>query len=127
NREGERTTGMTAPWTLTPGRVLNMLSRPAWLWNALRRRRLAAAHYLELSAALPPGAGGQLRRAGLGAAEDAVRSAEAQSRYMQADLDWDDLAWMRDRWKGPLYVKGVLDAEDAAKCVDEFGADGVVV
>lgn len=127
NREGERTSGMSQPWTLTPRRVFNMLSRPAWLWNALRHRRLAAVHYLEPSAATPPGAGGQLRRAGLGAADDAARSAEAQSRYMQADLDWDDLAWMRDRWKGRLYVKGVLDADDAARSVDEFGADGVVV
>lgn len=127
NREGERTSGMTQPWTLTPGRVVDMLAHPAWLWNAMRHRRLAAVHYLEPSAAVPPGAGGQLRRVGLGAADDAVRSAEAQSRYMQADLDWDDLAWMRDRWKGRLYVKGVLDADDAAKCVDEYGAEGVVV
>jgi len=123
NREGERTSGMTQPWTMTPRRVANMLAHPAWLWNAMRRRRLAAVHYLEPSAALPPRPGGQLLRA----ADDAARSAEAQSRYMQADLDWDDLAWMRERWKGPLYVKGVLDADDAAKCVDEYGAQGVVV
>ena len=46
---------------------------------------------------------------------------------MQGDLHWDDLAWMRQRWKGPLYVKGVLDADDAARCIDEIGAEGVVV
>ncbi|MDG2002966.1 MAG: alpha-hydroxy acid oxidase [Novosphingobium sp.] len=123
NREGERTSGMTQPWTMTPRRALNILSHPTWLWNAMRHKRLAAAHYLEPSAALPPRPGGQL----MGAADDAARSAEAQSRYMQADLHWDDLAWMRDRWKGKLYVKGVLDADDAAKSVDEFGAEGVVV
>lgn len=123
NREGERTSGMTQPWTMTPGRVFNMLSHPAWLWNAMRHKRLAAVHYLEPSAALPPRPGAAF----LGAADDAARSAEAQSRYMQADLEWDDLAWMRDRWKGRLYVKGVLDADDAAKCVDEYGAQGVVV
>jgi isopentenyl diphosphate isomerase/L-lactate dehydrogenase-like FMN-dependent dehydrogenase len=123
NREGERTSGMTQPWTMTPGRVLNMLSHPVWLWNAMRHRRLSAPHYYEPDAALPPRPGAALFRA----ADEAAASAEAQSRYMQADLHWDDLAWMRDRWKGRLYVKGVLDADDAAKCVDEYGAQGVVV
>ncbi|MCX7864701.1 MAG: alpha-hydroxy-acid oxidizing protein, partial [Novosphingobium sp.] len=85
--------------------------------------RLAAVHYLEPSAALPPRPGAELLRA----ADEAACSAEAQSRYMQADLNWDDLAWMRDRWKGRLYVKGVLDADDAARCVDDYGAQGVVV
>ena len=33
---------------------------------------------------------------------------------------------MRDVWSGPLLVKGVLDPDDAARCVDT-GADGVVV
>ncbi|MCX7865493.1 MAG: alpha-hydroxy-acid oxidizing protein, partial [Novosphingobium sp.] len=32
NREGERTSGMSQPWTLTPSRVVNMLAHPAWLW-----------------------------------------------------------------------------------------------
>jgi L-lactate dehydrogenase (cytochrome)/(S)-mandelate dehydrogenase len=46
---------------------------------------------------------------------------------MQGDLHWDDLAWMRDQWQGPVYVKGVLDPEDAAKAVDAIGVDGIVV
>jgi isopentenyl diphosphate isomerase/L-lactate dehydrogenase-like FMN-dependent dehydrogenase len=33
---------------------------------------------------------------------------------------------MREHWDGPLYIKGVLDADDAAKAVD-LGATGVVV
>src|SRR3546814_17441519 len=50
-----------------------------------------------------------------------------QLRIMQGALNWDDLAWMRDRWKGKLYVKGVMHADDAARAVDEIGAEGVVV
>lgn len=41
-------------------------------------------------------------------------------------ITWDDLAWVRERWKGPLIIKGVLDPEDAARVVD-LGADGLVV
>jgi len=41
-------------------------------------------------------------------------------------VTWDDLAWVRDRWKGPLIIKGVLDADDARRVAD-LGADGLVV
>lgn len=41
-------------------------------------------------------------------------------------VTWDDLAWVRERWKGPLIIKGVLDADDARRVAD-LGADGLVV
>ena len=41
-------------------------------------------------------------------------------------VTWDDLAWVRERWKGPLIIKGVLDADDARHVAD-LGADGLVV
>ncbi|MGX1745101.1 MULTISPECIES: FMN-dependent L-lactate dehydrogenase LldD [unclassified Brevundimonas] len=41
-------------------------------------------------------------------------------------VTWDDLAWVRERWKGPLVIKGVLDADDARRVAD-LGADGLVV
>ncbi len=39
---------------------------------------------------------------------------------------WEDIAWVRERWKGPLVIKGVLRADDARRAVDE-GADAVIV
>jgi isopentenyl diphosphate isomerase/L-lactate dehydrogenase-like FMN-dependent dehydrogenase len=122
NREGERTAGMTQPWTMTPSRMLNMMSRPAWLHAVFRRGRVAAIHYRERDA----GAGGGIRQA-LAAGAEAIQSAAAQARFMQGDLNWEDLAWMRDQWSGPLYVKGVLDPDDAEHAVDRIGVDGVVV
>jgi (S)-mandelate dehydrogenase len=41
-------------------------------------------------------------------------------------IDWDDLRWIRERWRGPLVVKGVLAVEDAVRAVEE-GCEGVVV
>lgn len=41
-------------------------------------------------------------------------------------VQWDDVAWVRDRWEGPLVVKGILTAADARRAVD-LGADAVVV
>jgi len=41
-------------------------------------------------------------------------------------IQWKDLEWIRDQWKGPLIIKGVLDPEDA-KAAADIGADGIVV
>ncbi|MFC0216862.1 FMN-dependent L-lactate dehydrogenase LldD [Pseudochelatococcus lubricantis] len=41
-------------------------------------------------------------------------------------IGWSDLQWIRDFWKGPMIIKGILDPEDARDAV-RFGADGIVV
>jgi len=41
-------------------------------------------------------------------------------------LSWKDVGWVKDRFGGPVIVKGVLDAEDARSAVDA-GADAIVV
>jgi L-lactate dehydrogenase (cytochrome) len=50
--------------------------------------------------------------------------------WMRANFDssvtWRDLEWVRSEWKGPLVLKGVLDADDARAAV-QSGADGIVV
>jgi len=43
-----------------------------------------------------------------------------------SSIQWKDLDWIRDQWKGPLIIKGVLDPEDA-KAAADIGADGIVV
>jgi len=39
---------------------------------------------------------------------------------------WDDLAWIRAAWDGPIALKGVLAPDDARRAVDA-GMDGVIV
>lgn len=49
--------------------------------------------------------------------------------YMNANMgpiDWEYLRQTRREWDGPLLVKGILNPQDARKCI-ECGADGVVV
>ena len=41
-------------------------------------------------------------------------------------ISWADLEWIRDFWKGPMIIKGILDPQDARDAVS-FGADGIVV
>jgi L-lactate dehydrogenase (cytochrome) len=50
--------------------------------------------------------------------------------WMRGNFDpsvcWDDLAFIRSEWKGPLIIKGILDPEDAVRAA-ELRADGIVV
>ena len=41
-------------------------------------------------------------------------------------VTWKDFEWVRAQWRGPLIVKGILDAEDARSAAD-LGADGIIV
>jgi L-lactate dehydrogenase (cytochrome)/(S)-mandelate dehydrogenase len=110
NREGERKTGMGRPPTLTPARALNMATRPRWTYDVLRYGRIGGRNLVA--------------DGGLAAA---LESVDVQVReFMQATLNWDDVAWIRDKWKGQLYLKGILRADDAVHAAD-LGFDGIVV
>jgi L-lactate dehydrogenase (cytochrome) len=92
-------------------RGLDIASHPAWIRNvALGGRPLTF---------------GNLEKAVPGA-----RSPDAFKDWVDAQFDpsvtWDDVAWVRENWKGKLVVKGVLDPEDARRAVDA-GVDGLVV
>ncbi|WEK43416.1 MAG: FMN-dependent L-lactate dehydrogenase LldD [Candidatus Sphingomonas colombiensis] len=41
-------------------------------------------------------------------------------------VNWDDLDFVRQHWKGPIVLKGILDAEDAREAAAR-GVDGVIV
>jgi L-lactate dehydrogenase (cytochrome) len=41
-------------------------------------------------------------------------------------VTWKDIEWVRQHWKGPLIIKGILDVSDAHVAAD-VGADGIVV
>lgn len=45
---------------------------------------------------------------------------------LDPSVTWKDLEWVRSLWKGPLILKGVLDADDAKEAV-ATGADGLIV
>ena len=41
-------------------------------------------------------------------------------------ITWDDFAWIREAWGGPMLVKGVHTGDDARRALD-IGANGVIV
>lgn len=100
---------------LASGDVLAMLphlwqlvARPRWTIDFLRDGGL-----MKFPNVVVPGAG-------------VMSYADVAGALERARCGWEDLRWIRDEWKGPLVVKGVLSGDDARRAVDE-GADAVVV
>ena len=96
--------GLTIPPTLTARTVADMARHPAWWVNVLTTAPLEFAS--------------------LTAWQGTV--AELAAHMFDPSLDFDDLAWLRDRWPGQLVVKGIQGADDARAVVDA-GAEAVVV
>lgn len=51
---------------------------------------------------------------------------DVTSALAAAAVEWADLKWIREVWKGPTVIKGILTADDARRAADE-GAAAVVV
>lgn len=76
-------------------------------------RKLQAAEALAMSPELAESAGfGLLSHAG--------------DSQLNASLTWEDLKWIKSEWDGPVVLKGVQTAEDAARAAD-LGVDGVLL
>ena len=52
--------------------------------------------------------------------------ADVGAALEQSTVSWPDLRWIREVWKGPIVIKGVLTGEDARRAIDE-GAEALVV
>ena len=91
--------------------VFDGLAHPGWLWDVQIN---GGPHVLHTIA---------------GASKELKVLAEFWNwiaRNFDASLTWDDIAWVRQRWKGPIVLKGILDVEDAREAA-RCGVDGIVV
>lgn len=107
-RERQRRAGMRSGSKSWLSRLLQVAARPRW---ALATARHGAPRFRML--------------------EDYVDdpSLARISEYIGRQLGTVDIAHLqeiRDRWKGPLIVKGILDEKDARTCL-QMGMDGIVV
>jgi L-lactate dehydrogenase (cytochrome) len=91
--------------------ALDGLAHPGWLWDVQFN---GGPHTLGTVAE---------------AAKDLKRLVEFWTwigRNFDASVTWDDLAWVREHWRGPILLKGVLDVADARQAAD-LGMEGIVV
>ena len=113
NREYLMRNGFGMPFALNRRNLADILSHPRWLAGVIGRYLLEGG--LPGQANLPP----HLK-------SSVVRGAKPGAIFKQDNLDWDDLARLRDRWKRKFVLKGLLHPDDAARAA-ALGADAVIV
>jgi L-lactate dehydrogenase (cytochrome) len=96
--------GLTIPPSLTLKTMFDMALHPSWWFNLLTTEPLEFATFSSFDGTV----------------------AELVTQVFDPGLNWDDVAWMREHWDGPLVIKGVQRVDDAREAV-ERGADGVIV
>ena len=57
---------------------------------------------------------------------DTSSLSEWTAKQFDPALTWDDVAWIKEAWDGPLIIKGIMTPEDARLAL-ESGADAIVV
>jgi L-lactate dehydrogenase (cytochrome) len=102
--------GLRAPPPITPKLLLELATKPAWAFGMLGTKRRTfrniSGHVTE--------------------AMDLASLAKWTATQFDLTLNWKDIGWIKDRFGGPVIVKGVLDPQDAQLAIDH-GADGVIV
>jgi L-lactate dehydrogenase (cytochrome) len=87
--------------------VFQFLARPRWLLSYLRD-------------------GGLMRFPNIVLKDGPMPYADVGAALESAMVSWEDFAWIREAWKGPIIAKGVHTADDARQAIDH-GAAAVVV
>jgi L-lactate dehydrogenase (cytochrome) len=102
--------GLSAPPKLTLKTMLDMAIRPRWCLAMARTPRRTFGNIVGHAKGV-----GDLSSLSVWTAEQ-----------FDPALSWNDVAWIKDRWGGPLIIKGILDVEDA-KLAADTGADALIV
>jgi (S)-mandelate dehydrogenase len=111
NREWDQR-NYRSPGKPTLRAALDTLRHPRWIYEVLIRNGIP--RFRNLEAYLPPGAAG------------AVGGSTIIPKLFDASIRWDDIAWIRQFWRGKLLIKGVLSAADAGRAAS-LGCEGIVV
>ena len=109
-RPKEIRNGLAIPPRMSLRNIAQMVMHPTWSFSQLARGK---PEFATLAPYIPKG----LDMSHLGQFMNATFSGRLSS---------DRIAAIRDRWKGKLVVKGIVNPEDAARVL-ELGADGIIV
>lgn len=91
--------------------IAQAMLRPGWAWDVGLNGR--------------PHALGNLRPV-LGGKAGMKDFAGWIARNFDPTISWDELAFIRQHWSGPIIIKGIMEPDDAELAV-QAGADGIVI
>ena len=102
--------GLSAPPKLTLNSILQLMSKPAWGLRMLGTRRHGFGNIV----------------GHVSGVDDMSSLSDWTAKQFDPQLSWDDIAWIKERWGGPVILKGIMDPEDARSAV-KTGADAIIV
>ncbi|TRL40043.1 alpha-hydroxy acid oxidase [Rhizobium straminoryzae] len=102
--------GLSAPPKFTPKHIWQMATRPQWCLGMARTKRHGFGNIVGHATNV----------------SDLSSLSAWTAEQFDPRLSWSDVAWIKERWKGKLIIKGILDEEDARAAADT-GADALIV
>ena len=102
--------GLSAPPKPTLRNLLNLTMHPAWCLRMLGTRRRTFGNIVGHAKGV----------------SDLSSLSSWTAEQFDPRLNWRDVEWIKQRWGGPLILKGIMDVEDARHAADS-GADALVV
>ncbi len=84
---------------------------PRWTFDLMRSEPITFAN---------------LSGSNVGDGSSPVALADQVNSQFDPSLSWNDVAWFRERWKGPIVLKGIQRIEDAKIAVDS-GVDAIAL
>ena len=109
-RPREVKSGIMSPFKLTMRLRMDAVRSPHWM-RSLRRN--GTPRFTSLAPYMEPGM-------------SIAESAAFIRRESGGAFTWDEIGLYRDKWKGPLVLKGIMHPDDAERAV-ELGLDGLFV
>ena len=113
NREYLHRNGFGTPFRLNPRNFADIMLHPRWLLGVMGRYALSGG--IPSQANLPD----RLRN-------KVTQEAHPGALFKQDNLDWDEIARLRDSWPGKFVLKGMLRPDDAVRAAG-IGADAIIV
>lgn len=110
-RERDVRRGFTLPPTLGLGTIIDGILHPSWTWDFIRHDPITFANVSTSQRA---------------ASGTAVTLSDFISQQFDPALSWNDIAWFREHWTGPIILKGVQSVDDAVHA-QKMGVDAVAL
>ena len=102
--------GLSTPPKPTIKNLLSTLGHPRWALSMLAANRRYLGHIV----------------GHVSGVSDTSSLSEWTAKQFDPALTWNDVAWIKEAWDGPLIIKGIMTPEDARLAL-ESGADAIVV
>jgi L-lactate dehydrogenase (cytochrome) len=110
-RERDVRRGFTLPPKLGLSTIFDGIVHPGWTWKFVTSEPIVFAN---------------LAGQAVGDGTEAISLAEYFTTGLDSALDWEDIEWLRDRWQGPIVVKGIQSVADAVIAADR-GIDAIAL